>query len=190
MATVRVSWGRKLRVLDFDCENRPLTYGGRDFTFSDITGIAWAWLDDGIVQHELLYPGQNGIDITRFIEAYRQAGMVTCHNLIRHDLPEIGGRLLELGLPPLPPMLVHDTWAHLKKRQGISASQESLAEMLGIEAPKIGMSQMKWRLANRLLPEGLAKTRERVVGDVIQHQALRNRLLELGWLRPARVWQP
>lgn len=188
MATARVTWGRKLRILDFDVENRPLNYGGQDFTFSDITAIAWSF--GGEVECELLYPGQRGIPLTRFREAYDAADMVTCHNLLRHDLPLINGMSLEQGLPPLPPKLVHDTYRHLKRRQGVSASQESLAEMLGVAEPKVGMSSAKWREANRLLPEGLAKSRDRVVGDVVQHRALRARLLELGWLKGPQMWSP
>ena len=56
--------------------------------------------------------------------------------------------------------------------------------MLGIDAPKVQMDQKKWREANRLTPEGIALTKERVVGDVIQHMELRNALIELGWLDP------
>jgi hypothetical protein len=31
--------------LDFDIENRPLTYLGSDFTTAEVTAIAWAWTD-------------------------------------------------------------------------------------------------------------------------------------------------
>jgi hypothetical protein len=41
---IRVS-SRPLRVLDFDIENRPLTYLGSDFTTAEVTAIAWAWTD-------------------------------------------------------------------------------------------------------------------------------------------------
>jgi hypothetical protein len=36
---------RPRRVLDFDIENRPLTYLGSDFTTAEVTAIAWAWTD-------------------------------------------------------------------------------------------------------------------------------------------------
>ena len=60
--------------------------------------------------------------------------------------------------------------------------------MLGLNYPKVKMDQTKWRSANRLTPEGLALTRERVVGDVLQHIELRQRLLDLGYLCPPTLW--
>ena len=39
----------KLKILDFDIENRPLSYGGQDFTFSDITAIAASWINENKV---------------------------------------------------------------------------------------------------------------------------------------------
>ena len=36
---------RPMRVLDFDIENRPLSYLGSDFTTAEVTAIAWAWCD-------------------------------------------------------------------------------------------------------------------------------------------------
>jgi hypothetical protein len=80
--------------------------------------------------------------------------MVTGHFLLGHDLPMIAGALLELGMPPLPDMLVQDTKVHLLRMKGISKSQESLGAMLGLESPKVQMNQAKWRAANRLTPEG------------------------------------
>ena len=58
--------------------------------------------------------------------------------------------------------------------------------MLGLEAPKVGMSQAMWRKANRLEPDGIKLTYNRVTGDVRQHIALRAKLNELGWLKSLR----
>jgi hypothetical protein len=125
-----------------------------------------------------------------FLERYSEADMVTGHNILRHDLPRLNAMLLEQGMPPLGPKMVSDTYRHLLRRDGVSASQASLAEMLGVPKSKVGMSQVAWRQANRLLPEGLVRTRARVVGDVVQHMALRKRLVELQWLRPPAMWRP
>ena len=183
--------GRGAVVLDFDIENRPLNYAGEDFTFGEITAIACmtigkrrsleSWVLGEVEMEQML---------AAFLARWNTADVVTGHNIIRHDLPWLNGMLLELGLGPLPAKMVHDTYSHLKRRRGVSASQESLAGMLGVPAPKIAMSQMAWRQANRLLPEGLVKTRARCVGDVVQHAAMRERLLELDWLGPARMWRP
>jgi len=181
----------ELRLLDLDIENWPISYAGSDFTFADITAIAWSWYGERDVSCAV----QTKSDSSRrrmlkaFADAYREADMVTGHNIRRHDLPHLNGALMELGLPPLGRIMVSDTYADLKKRSGISASQENLAEMLDVPAPKIGMSQIKWRAANRLTPEGLELTRLRVVGDVVQHKALRKVLVERGLLGPARAWR-
>ena len=178
------------RILDFDIENRPLNYAGEDFTFSEITAIAWQFIGErpyyvlclGEVPHRTMLLG--------FVAAYVQADLITGHNIIKHDLRILNGALLEEGLSPLPPKLVCDTYADLKKKGGVSGSQESLANMLKVKTSKVGMSQADWREANRLTPEGIAKTKRRCVGDVKQHIQLRKELLRRDWLRPPRVWSP
>jgi len=181
---------RPQRILDFDIENRPLNYAGEDFTFSEITAIAWQFI--GERQHYVLCLGDvpHRTMLLGFVAAYVQADLITGHNILKHDLPIVNGALLEEGLSPLPPKLVSDTYRDLKRKGGVSGSQASLSEMLNIRTPKIGMSQGDWREANRLTPEGIEKTKRRVVGDVRQHIALRRELLRRDWLRAPRVWQP
>jgi hypothetical protein len=53
----------------------------------------------------------------------------------------------------------------------------------------VTMNQSKWRAANRLTAEGLVEVRNRVVGDVRQHIALRLELLAHGYLSAPRVWR-
>jgi hypothetical protein len=67
-------------------------------------------------------------------------------------------------------------------------SQEALGAMLRLEAPKVQMNHWKWRTANRLDEEGIELTRERVVGDILQHVQLRAELVEKGWLKPPSQW--
>jgi hypothetical protein len=43
-ARIRVTH-RPLRVLDFDCEARPLHWISGDYVSKEITAIAWAWCD-------------------------------------------------------------------------------------------------------------------------------------------------
>lgn len=181
---------RPTRVLDFDIEARPLSYLGADFTTRDITAIAASWVGSKKVECRLL--GERPIeDILRwFVGLYNEADMVTGHFIRRYDLPNINGALLEAGMGPLAAKLTSDTKEDLVRRQGISVSQESLAEMLGIPASKYHMSQPKWRAANRLNPEGLEQTRRRAVGDVRQHKLMRQALIDRGWLKPPRTWSP
>ena len=181
---------RAARVLDWDCENRPLSYLGGDFTTPELTVVAWKMLPRGDMRVTALGVHDMATMLGSFCQAWDEADLVTGHNIIRHDIPLINAMLLEAGLPSLGCKLVCDTWAHLKKRAPGFASQENLARMLGVKAPKIGMSMVGWREANRLTPEGIEKAMARAVGDVRQHTQLRRKLLELGWLRPPKLWQP
>lgn len=181
---------RPLRVLDFDTEARPLSFLGSDFVTKEITAIAWAWTHQPDDVACYLLGRDDPVDMLRaFLSAYNQADVVTGHFILGYDLPTINGALMEYKLPVLPDKMAHDTKCHLAKRSGISVSQESLGAMLQIEHKKVQMNQGLWREANRLTPEGLALTKERVVGDVRQHIAMRRELLALNYLAPAKVWK-
>jgi len=181
---------RPLRVLDFDIENRPLSYLGSDFTTAEVTAIAWAWADrPERVTVRLLGETDLRDILTEFVRVYEQADFVTGHYILGHDLPMVNGALMELRMPTLPDRRVCDTKIHLVRSKGLSLSQESLGAMFRIEQQKVQMNQAKWRAANRLSPEGLNEVRKRVTGDVRQHIALREELLSLGYLAPAKVWR-
>jgi hypothetical protein len=178
---------RPMRILDFDIENRPLSYLGSDFTTAEVTAIAWAW--DGDVTVYLLGEHELPFILRQFVEAYRQADLVTGHYVRGHDIPMINGALMECRMPPLPDMWVSDTKLDLIRTKGLSLSQESLGAMFKLDQRKVQMNQSKWRAANRLTPEGLKEVRERVVGDVQQHRAMRQELSAGGYLGPARLWK-
>lgn len=186
--TVRVPH-RPLRVLDFDIENRPLSYLGSDFTTAEVTAIAWAWCDSDDVTVRLLGETPLPAILSEFVAAYNAADMVTGHYIKGHDLPMLNGALMECGLPLLGDKRVQDTKIDLARTKGLSMSQESLGAMFRLEAAKEQMNQIKWRSANRLTPEGLAEVRRRVVGDVKQHMQLRKELIARGYLGPACMWR-
>lgn len=181
---------RPFRVLDFDIENRPLSYLGSDFTTAEVTAIAWAWCDrpEDVTVYLL---GETDLrDILHsFVQVYAAADMVTGHYIIGHDLPMLNGALMECGMEPLRDKLVQDTKVHLVSLKGISKSQESLGAMFHLDAPKVQMNQSKWRAANRLTPEGLNEVRQRVTGDVRQHIELRRTLLDRQLLRAPSMWR-
>ena len=188
-ACVRIT-ARPLRILDFDIENRPLTYLGSDFTTAEVTAISWAWSDQPEDVTVYLLGEAELPDILRaFCAAYEQADVVTGHFILGHDLPMINGALMEFGMPALSDKLVSDTKVHLLRAKGLSKSQESLGAMFHLDHDKVQMNQFKWRAANRLTPEGLNYVRERVAGDVRQHIALRAKLLEGGYLSGPRLWK-
>jgi hypothetical protein len=199
--------GRRLRILDFDIENRPLSYWVPDNPTAEITSIASCWADDPASMEVLLLgvecrhhgwdcpdlvPGEmSGIDmLTRFVARYNEADMVTGHYIRKHDLPIINAMLMEVGLPGLEPKLSCDTKLDMTKKADLPATQEFLLEALDVPARKYHMTQRDWREANRLSPEGLHKTRERVASDVRGHMELRLAMLERGLLKGPRVWNP
>ena len=180
---------RPLRILDFDVEARPLHWISGDYVSKEITAIAWAWIrPNPIVSCYLLGESAAHDMLTAFVAAYKQADLVTGHYIRGYDLPMINGALSEYGLPVLDDKMVQDTKIDLVRRAGLSGSQENLGSMLGLHHPKVKMDQTKWRDANRLTPEGLTLARERVIGDVLQHIELRQRLLALGYLCPPSLW--
>jgi len=182
----------KVRILDFDIENRPLSYLGQDYTTAEITAIAACF--DG--EPETMRCWLLGRDapvamLEGFRKMYDAAGMVTGHYIRLHDLPIINGALIELGLAPLAEKLTQDTKLDLKRHGPVfSASQENLCAMLGLPHPKIHMNTVLWREANRLTSEGLEFTEKRAVGDVLQHMALRRALLKRELLNAPKTWRP
>lgn len=197
---VRIS-SKPLAVLDFDLENRPLSYVGGGFTTAEITAMAWSWVGYDEVMSCVLnadgyYVTEGGRRLsvaqalTQLAATIRAAGITTGHYIRKHDLPLLNGALIENRLPSLPPLLVHDTHQDLMRKKDLSASQESLAAIFGLNEKKHHMAPQEWRVANRLSPEGTELTRKRVVDDVIQHKALRSQMIKAGVLRPARWWKP
>ncbi len=175
-------------ILDFDIENRPLTYLGNDFTTAEITVIAYSWGLDRPVHCWLLGRDEPEDMLRYFVEMYDLADIVTGHYIRRHDLPIINGALLEYGMPPLGVKLTWDTKLDLKPTKDFSASQESLGQTLCTSYEKVHMSQPDWRRANRLEAIELAETR--CTTDVRQHQELRLKLDELGMLQSPKTWNP
>lgn len=179
---------RQLRILDFDIENRPLSYLGSDFTTAEITAIAWSFGLDEPVRCVMLGKHDPRYMLEAFRQAYDEADCVTGHYIRKHDLPHINGAMVEYGMPALSPKMTCDTKLDLIKFTGVSKSQESLGDIAGTEQPKFHMTQAMWREANRL--RSLDGVKERVTSDVRQHQELRLYLARNGYLKSWRLWSP
>src|SRR5687768_13914464 len=107
---------RDIRILDFDIENRPLTYWA-DRPTAEITAIASCWAHDmGSMQTFLLGKHDPKTMLIAFKARYDAADMVTGHYIRRHDLPIINGALMEFGLPGLGPKLTCDTRLDMHKK--------------------------------------------------------------------------
>lgn len=180
----------KLKVLDFDIENRPLSYWIPDRPTAEITAIAASWVDKAKVDYWLLTKENDHVEMLEaFVKLYDEADMVTGHYIRKHDLPIINSHLIEYGYDPLGPKLTQDTKLDMKKKKDMSASQEALAAMYELPRSKHHMSQAQWRDANRLTDSGLKQTRKRVVDDVNQHKELRETLIENNVLNSPKMWR-
>ena len=180
------------RTLDFDIENRPLSYWFDGRCTAEVTAIAWRWVGVTNEATRCYLLGSHTAEemLLAFKAAYDEADIVTGHFIRRHDLPIVNGALIEHGLPQLGSKLTSDTKIDLVRFSDLAKSQEALGAMLGIDAPKIQMTQSDWREGNRLTPAGIMRTRARVVGDVEQHVQLRAALIERDMLGAPRWWHP
>jgi hypothetical protein len=176
------------KILDLDIECRPLSWYGGDFVTKEVTAIACKFIGQKEIFCWLL--GENSAEemFDGFLELYKDAGMLTGHYIRGFDLPTINGALTEYGYNPLDSKLTQDTKIDLIKRSGMSGSQENIAAMFGLAEEKTHMNQKDWRMANRLTKEGIARTKERVITDILQHEAMRHKLLESNMLGPPKMW--
>lgn len=182
---------RELKILDFDIENRPLSYWYSDRPTAEVTAIASCWVDEPrSMQVLLLGKDDPKYMLEAFQERYNEADIVTGHYIRRHDLPILNGAMLDHGLPPLGPKMTIDTKLDFMKHGDVPATQEFLAEMFGVQHEKVHVTQHEWRDANRLTRTGLQATRERCEGDVLQHMEMRIAMTNAGVLKTPKVWKP
>jgi hypothetical protein len=178
------------KVLDFDIENRPITYYGQ-WPTADITSIASVWTDDpGSVEVLLLGEVTSEEMLARFMERFNQADVVTGHYIRKHDLPIINGHLIEFNMPTMSSKMVSDTKVDMIKRKDVPATQEFLLEITGSPIEKEHVTQGQWRKANRLTPEGLEITRKRVASDILGHMYMRAEMIRRGLISGPRIWDP
>lgn len=205
---------RSLSILDFDIENRPLTYWVPDRPTAEVTSIAWMTAGDhdslrvvGLAPpcwhkgHGASCPDMPafllplGPLLEEFRQVYDKADMVTGHYIIMHDLPIVNAMLYEQRMPLLSDKLASDTKLHMFSKKDLPATQEYLLELLDVTCPlgmaleKFHMTQPKWREANRLSPAGTELTKRRVTSDVHAHSHMREAMLDQGWLSGPKVWR-
>lgn len=188
---------RKLSVLDFDTECRPLHYSEwRDE--SQITAYAWSFEGSKTVASRLLEHRESEVDLwelefdmlTEFLDDFTSAEVVTGHYVLRHDLPLLVDHCMRLRMPLPGPKLVVDTKMALPSVKGLGLSQDNLSILLGIDEKKHHMAGRQWAEANVLTTQGRALAETRVVKDVKQHKAIKREMVELGWMAPPVVWRP
>ncbi len=184
------------KILDFDIEVRPLGWYGGDWVHKETTAIAWQWIShptaNSISRCSQLtrWPGSMKSMLKAFKRAYDEADIVVGHWIRGFDLPLLQWAMIDNDLPLLEEKLTHDTKEALVKFQGASKSQMNLASVLGIDSPKVNMTQEDWRQANRLTRKGLALVKERVIADVKQNVEMHRVLVERNLLNAPRLWLP
>lgn len=190
---------RRVHILDFDIECRPLAWYGGGWVTKQPTAIAWKFVGDrgkpdvaviGSSDRMSLVLEEERAMIEAFRAAYNAADMVTGHYIRDFDLPTLNSACMRLGLPLLGPKLTEDTKNDLAKASGISKSMENLSAMFSAKVQKYGMDTAKWADANMLLPAGIEQARKRVTTDVREHIELRSVLIERGLLSPPKDWHP
>jgi hypothetical protein len=184
---------RKLRVLDFDTECRPMHYSEWR-PESQITAYGWSFLDDLLIRYRVLDPdcGNEREILEDFLEAFLAADIVMGHYIRKHDLPLINDHCISLGLPPIserwPRLLTIDTKLDVPQVKGLGLSQENLSDTFQLTEDKHHMSGARWKRANTLAPAGVSEAIQRVTSDVEQNIALYHELVARGALRAPRVW--
>src|SRR4051812_44647909 len=98
-----------IKILDFDIENRPLSYWVADMTTAEITAIACSWVGQTKVYCQLLGEKTPINMLKEFRQFYDDADMITGHYIRKHDLPIINAAMLEYELEPLSQKLTQDT---------------------------------------------------------------------------------
>lgn len=190
---------RKLVVLDFDIECRPLAWYGGEFVTKQPTVIAWKEVNKpGRVQVAAIGESDRSSKvleeeiemIEKFREAYEQADVVTGHYIRGFDLPTLNGACIRLGIRGLVPKPASDTKLDFAKASGLSKSMENLSAMFEARHQKFPMNTALWAAGNMLLPEGIRVAKERCINDVVEHIELRQTMLDRGLLRPPVEWNP
>jgi hypothetical protein len=166
-----VNWAtkRQLRILAFDIENKPGTYGGGDYTFPKVTAIGAQFLDDDEPVAWCLArnkPQKMRRDALAFGKLWDRADIVLGHNIRRHDVKILNGLYTALDEPLLGRKRMIDTYCDQPKMAGISRSLENICARWECPVEKLHMPEHIWEQAYDGIPEAVERMRERVTTDV------------------------
>ena len=175
----------KLKILDFDTENRPGFYWYDGQTTDMLMCVSWAFLDVEAQPRSLLlrYSKVDGLympDLAPFINDLENADIVTGHNIRRHDIPLLNAHRIRTGRPPIAWPHIIDTldrglWQGGTK--GLSRSQANTADLLGLNQDKMTVHIPVWEQAAAGNPAALQVIRERCESDVVMHMELYRKLV-------------
>lgn len=193
---------KKLKLLYFDCETVAAGFADPDWVPQRITCISWSWEGQDKVHSALRRNGAEEM-LTKFVEAFNEADIVVAHNIKRFDLKVLNADLMRMkaegkNVPLLTPKLVIDTM-DLPKAKGFKKGLDDIATLLDLPTEKLSLNHRQWEMAygwDKII-EGKAVTRrdwdvvkKRCESDVILLKMVRQKLMELGFLGPAKRWTP
>lgn len=184
---------RSARILDFDLETLAAGYADPQWVPDKITCAAWSWVGEQEVRS--LTTGKDGFfngtvrgaRLKPLLDAIAEADVVTGHNLFRFDLRVLNAECIRCGLDSLRPLMVQDT-IRLPRTKGLKKGQDDLSVILGNPLRKKTMNWAEWDAAYE--EDRWPEVIERCESDVLQHKALRAKLLERKLLRAPTRWTP
>lgn len=178
MIPARTDPPKPLVVLDFDTENSPAFYWYDEKSTDVLHTIAASYLDDEEVfswqrrwdpKRGLLFPQKGYLAFKAMVE---QADVVTCHNVIRHDVPLLRAYAFRESLPEIQWPRVEDTMKMVGKGKGLPKGQEYLADHFKLGERKMHVGLHTWERASLGDPEACQIVRERCESDVRSHKEL------------------
>ena len=177
---------RRLKILDFDTENRPGFYWYDGRTTDMLMTIAWGWMDEKEVHWDTIRSdveeGLIPLPLERFTEALSHADVVTGHNIKRHDVPLLNAHCDREGLPRLEWPLIVDTMDFMQKTKGVSRSQANLSDLFRLVEDKTQVHIPTWERAATGDAVALTIVAKRCMQDVRQHRELYKELVWRAYL--------
>lgn len=167
--SIQIATGRPLRILCFDLENKPGTYGPGDFTHGKVTALAAQFLTESEPVCWALRrarPKEMRRQALAFAKLWEQSDVVMGHYIRRHDIKLLQGMMDMLALPRLPDRRVIDTCVDMAKSAGYSKSLENQCARWGCPWEKVNMTEYDWEQAYDGIPWAVEKMKRRCTTDV------------------------
>jgi len=181
------------KILDFDIETLAAGYADPDWVPHFVTAWAYCWIGtDEVVCRCLpvraLFDTKTRASFLKpLLKAMEEADVWTGHNLRRFDIPVLVAEAMKLDLPVPTATLVQDTM-RVPRGKGFKKGQDNLGTLLKAPLRKRSLNYQEWMEA--YAERSLDTVKERVVGDVLQHMQIREKMMARGWLAHPRMWTP